>query len=91
MFDLAVCFEKGAGVEKDLSEAFNYYITAAVRGDNQSYYGVGRMLYYGLGTTENRELADIWLERAARRGISRKEGEPRKGPSNRDSGDAVQN
>jgi uncharacterized protein len=69
LYDLAVCYEKGEGVECDSSEAFRLYLKAALRGDEQSVYEVGRCYYYGIGASEDRRLADIWLDRAEELGI----------------------
>src|SRR5690349_16764437 len=40
-FDLAVCYEKGAGVEKNLQKAFRFYWQAATKGDADAHYEVG--------------------------------------------------
>jgi len=64
MFDLAVCYEKGKGAKKDLARAFELYVSAALWGDAQAHYEVGRMLFYAIGIPKNRKLANIWLKRA---------------------------
>jgi hypothetical protein len=63
IYDLAVCYEKGAGTKKNL-RAFEPYVMGALWGDTDSVEEVGRCLYYGIGTTRNRRLSNIWLERA---------------------------
>jgi TPR repeat protein len=68
-FDFAVSCEKGAGIRKSAKRAFEYYMNAAMLGDAQSFLEVGRMYYYGLGVSENRDLADVWLAKAERKGV----------------------
>jgi len=67
--DLAISYEKGLGIGKSLSRAFEYYMRAALFGDAQSHYEVGRMYFYGLGVQRNRRLADAWLAKAEALGI----------------------
>ena len=64
MYDLAVSFEDGLGIKQDEAKAFEYYLRAAIRGDADSVFNVGRCLFYGLGTREDQAQAQIWLERA---------------------------
>ncbi|HJT92192.1 MAG TPA: hypothetical protein VJ777_09650 [Mycobacterium sp.] len=68
-YDLAVSFEKGAGVRKSAKQAFALYVKAALLGERQSVYEVGRMYYYGIGTGRDRRLAEIWLDRAEALGV----------------------
>ena len=70
MFDLAVCYETGAGLEKNLEKAFAYYRRSAKAGDRQAGAEVGRMMYYGIGTAKDRGGAQKWL--------ADREGEPAK-------------
>jgi TPR repeat protein len=62
--DLAVSYEKGLGIGKSLPRAFEYYVRAALLGDTQSYFEVGRMYFHGIGTPRNRRLAEIWIGKA---------------------------
>lgn len=68
-YDLAVSYEIGKGVRKSLAKAFEHYCMAALFGDAQSHYEVGRMYYYGLGIPRNRNLAKIWFDKAEKLGI----------------------
>jgi uncharacterized protein len=68
-YDLAVSYEKGVGLPKSLSKAFECYTKAALLGDAPSHYEVGRMLYFGIGTPRNRRLADAWLKKAETLGV----------------------
>jgi TPR repeat protein len=64
MFDLAVSYEKGKGLEQNKSKAFEYYLKAAIRGDAKAVFDVGRCLFWGIGVSEDRRLAQFWLDRA---------------------------
>lgn len=68
-YDLAISYEKGIGVRKSLKRAFENYVRAALLGDAQSYFEVGRMYFHGLGTARNRILAEIWYSKAAELGV----------------------
>jgi uncharacterized protein len=59
-FDLAYSFEVGAGVTKNLEQAFQLYMEASMRGDEESTRHVARCLWHGIGTMKNRALADLW-------------------------------
>ena len=62
-FDLAICYEKGAGIEKNDEKAFKYYVSASTLGDLDSLYEVGRCLYYGIGVEKNRSLATYFFDK----------------------------
>ncbi len=64
MYDLAVCYEKGVGVKKNTKKAMEHYLKAALYGDKQSFYEVGRGYYYGIGFKTDKTLAKIWLDKA---------------------------
>jgi len=66
---LAICFEKGQGVKKNLSKAFYYHVNAAMLGDPEAYYEVGRCYYYGIGARKDADLAEVWLRQAERLGV----------------------
>jgi TPR repeat protein len=68
-YDLAVSYEKGAGVRKSDARAFELYVQAALMGDVQSHYEVGRMYFWGIGTPRNRTLAEAWFKRAKSLGM----------------------
>jgi uncharacterized protein len=62
-YDLAVSYEKGIGLRKSTSKAFEHYMKAALLGDADSHIEVGRMYYWGIGTGRNRKLADMWFDK----------------------------
>lgn len=60
----------GKGVVKNARKAFELYLRAALHGEQQSVYEVGRCYYHGVGVARDRHLARIWLDRAAELGIA---------------------
>lgn len=59
LFNLAVCFETGRGVRKDLSRAFGGYVRAAREGDVEAAHSVYRCLYYGIGVPRDKAIAEL--------------------------------
>jgi TPR repeat protein len=64
LYNLAVSYEEGEGIRKSEKRAYEHYLRAAVWGEEQSVYEVGRCLFYGIGVARDRRLAQIWLDRA---------------------------
>lgn len=56
-FDLAVCYEKGEGVKKDLPKAAAFYLRALRCGDESAAEELRRMFYWGFGVEKNRMIA----------------------------------
>ena len=50
MFHAAVCYEKGEGVEQDLSKAFEYYKKSAEAGYDLGMYNLAMCYLMGSGT-----------------------------------------
>lgn len=75
IFNLAFSYETGRGVVKDTREALRQYRRAARLGDVDAMYEVGRCLFYGIGTPENRRLGRKWLDRSLEAAKSLKEKE----------------
>ena len=67
-FELGVYYETKKDVI-NLTKAFYFYTKAALQGDSQSFYEVGRLYYYGIGCEENKKIAEIWLNKAKELGI----------------------
>ncbi len=64
-FDYATLLEK----EKNLDKAFEMYVKAALYGDADAFYEVGRMYYYGIGCVQNKDLSEVWLNKAQQLGV----------------------
>ena len=58
----------GQGVEKDLCEAYGWFLHASKRGDVPAQVALGRCLAGGLGAPMNRTEAANWLYRAGMAG-----------------------
>jgi TPR repeat protein len=69
-YDLAISYEKGQGVPKDLRRAFELYLRAALWGDEEAVYEVACCYFYGLGVTVDEEAGRIWMDRARALGIN---------------------
>jgi uncharacterized protein len=73
LFDLAICYEKGAGVDKDEKHAVILYLKAAfsfskshprqvhMYSFREAAFEVGRCYYHGIGVEQDREVADVWM------------------------------
>ena len=54
----AVCYQTGAGVEKDLRKAWEWYGKAAAEGNTEAQYDIGTLYRDAIGTAQNyREAA----------------------------------
>ena len=67
-FYLAVCYEYGIGVEKDLVEAFKMYRKAAERGLPDAMYHIARFYRNGITVSQNYLRESEWLQRYQRKG-----------------------
>ncbi len=72
-YDLAVCYSEGEEIKKNDATAFEYYLRAALRGEEVSVNSVGTCYFYGIGVLEDRRVAAIWHDRAEELGTSRAE------------------
>lgn len=59
LFDIAVCYELGNGVDKDPHKAFHYYLLAAFSGDAQALKEISRCVYYGIGVSRDKVLSSV--------------------------------
>lgn len=64
-YNLAMCYEKGEGVQKDKREAARLFLLAAEQGDSESQFKISNCYRYGNGMAPNHEQAQRWLEMAA--------------------------
>jgi uncharacterized protein len=67
-YNLAILHERGLGVRRDLSEAFQLCHLAAAQGLPQAEVELGRMYARGWGTTQRFGEAMQWFEKAAEQG-----------------------
>ena len=71
-FDLAVAIESNNNLDIDIGmikDAFILYLSAAIQGDSQAVFEVGRCYYHGIGISADKEIADVWLKRAKDLGV----------------------
>lgn len=64
MFDLATIYTDGTSIERNLEKSFFLFLDAAIRGDAEAVFEVSRCYFYGIGVTQDREIAEIWAARA---------------------------
>src|SRR6266498_2609460 len=67
-FNLAILYENGEGVEKNLEKAFEWYQKAADNGDIEAQFHLANSYYFGKGTEKNLEKAFYWYQKAAENG-----------------------
>jgi TPR repeat protein len=67
-FNLAILYERGLGVRRDLEEAFTLCRLAAAQGLPQAEVELGRMYARGWGTAQRFGEALQWFEKAAEQG-----------------------
>jgi len=67
-FNLAVCYEHGVGVEKNLQKAFELYTKSAEQGNQVSQHALARCYLHGEGVNQSIEKAFKWALSAAKQG-----------------------
>eukprot|EP00232_Nephroselmis_pyriformis_P003606 CAMPEP_0182909502 /NCGR_PEP_ID=MMETSP0034_2-20130328/35782_1 /TAXON_ID=156128 /ORGANISM="Nephroselmis pyriformis, Strain CCMP717" /LENGTH=962 /DNA_ID=CAMNT_0025045759 /DNA_START=420 /DNA_END=3305 /DNA_ORIENTATION=- len=67
-FNLGVCYEKGQGVEKDLSQASNWYLKAAEQGVPSAQFNLGVFYEKGQGLPQDWSKAAHWYKMAGEQG-----------------------
>jgi uncharacterized protein len=67
-FNLAILYERGLGVRRDMSEAFSLCHLAAAQGLAAAEVELGRMYARGWGTAQRYGEAFQWFEKAAEQG-----------------------
>mmetsp|Transcript_23984 Transcript_23984/g.33624 ORF Transcript_23984/g.33624 Transcript_23984/m.33624 type:complete len:263 (+) Transcript_23984:77-865(+) len=68
-FRLAVCYERGDLVDKNLTEAFKWFLKSAEQGHVVAMHVVGLMMEEGSGVPKNVKEGIKWFERAGDRGF----------------------
>jgi len=61
-------YHNGAGIEKDLNLALEWFMKAAEQGDAAAQNNVGNLYYMGEGVEKNLKLAFEWYMKAAQQG-----------------------
>jgi TPR repeat protein len=69
LYDAAIAYEEGRLTRMDRAKAFDMYLKAALLGEKQSIFEIGRMLFHGIGVRKNKRIAQVFLELAAKLGI----------------------
>jgi len=67
-FDLAECYQNGAGVDKNEIKAVEWYERAADQEHAQARFNLGVCYEYGIGVYKDEAQAVEWYRRAAARG-----------------------
>ena len=67
-YNLGVLYDEGAGIERDLIKAAEWYRKAADRGFVDAQINLGMMYYQGQGFTRDLVEAAKWFRRAATQG-----------------------
>ena len=65
MCNLALCYQKGEGVEEDKKKAFQLLLSATDKGSEEAKFQLAECYYYGKGTKRDTERAqELYLETA---------------------------
>lgn len=65
MYDLALCYQKGEGVDKNEKKAFQLLLRASDKGYDEAKFQLAECYYWGKGTKMDRERAqELYLETA---------------------------
>ena len=67
-FNLALCYEKGIGVEQDAADAVKWYRAAAEQGDAAAQNNLGLCYEKGIGVEQDAADAVKWYRAAAEQG-----------------------
>jgi hypothetical protein len=65
-YGIAFMYESGWGVEKDFTQAFQWYERAASLGHAKSQYNLGILYMSGQGVDRDRETGRSWINKAAK-------------------------
>ena len=68
IFDLAVMYLKGDGVEKNISKASDLFLQAAETGHNKAQFNIGVMRLNGIACEKNLAEARDWFTKSAQQG-----------------------
>lgn len=65
---VAICYQTGTGVAKDMRKAWEWYGKSAAAGDVEAQYVIGTLYRDGTGTKKNDKEAAYWFRKAASHG-----------------------
>ncbi|MBQ6235372.1 MAG: sel1 repeat family protein [Clostridia bacterium] len=65
-YNLGICYHYGYGTSVDLAKAFELYLASANAGYGKGMELVGRFYNRGIYVAQNREQAELWLQKAIR-------------------------
>lgn len=68
---MGAAYAKGTGDTADLALAYVYYRAAALQGDAEAQYALGRMVHQGQGVRRDTREAAFWFMQAADQGLSK--------------------
>jgi TPR repeat protein len=69
MYELAVCYQNGEGVQTSDRKAFALYLASGLKGDTDSLVEVARCYKYGRGVERNSSASRIFLQHALELGV----------------------
>lgn len=68
MWRLALCYQKGKGVEKNLEKSFELFKKSAEKDNPEACYGLGQCYYLGYGVEKDYNEAFVLFQKAAGKG-----------------------
>lgn len=71
VFNLAMCYYRGIGTEKNVQEALKWFKNAAEQGDDQAMYNIAITYHDGKEVSRDMDEAKKWYMKAASKGNQR--------------------
>lgn len=71
VFNLAMCYYRGIGTEKNVQEALKWFMNAAEQGDDQAMYNIAITYHDGKEVNRDMNEAKKWYMKAASKGNQR--------------------
>lgn len=73
VYEMAVLYKNGSGVNKSTTTAFEYMLKAAEAGYTKAFRELGDMYHGGRGTLKDKALAEYWYRKAVAAGDTKAE------------------